>query len=351
VTTKFASLNAAQETTSNTSTAVGAGLLAVESPSGRVSGFLVVTGLSPTAAHVHLAARGTPGAVIVPMTAVAGSNVWVVPDSAAALTSDQIAAFEANNLYFNAHTAANPGGEIRGQLDKVGTARLAQLNAAQESASATSTALGAGILALDAASGRVAGFVVTTGVAATLAHVHQQARGTAGGVIVPMTGGSGVWVVPDTAAALTADQAAAFSSGNLYFNVHSAARPGGEIRGQLDKTGTVKLAALDAAQEGGASTSTAMGAGLLAVDAATGAVSGFAVTSGLSATAAHVHQAARGVQGPVIVPLSGGPSFWMVADAQAALAADQVTAFGAEGLYFNAHTPAHAAGEIRGQIR
>ena len=57
--------------------------------------------------------------------------------------------------------------------------------------------------------------------------------------------------------------------------------PGGEIRGQLDNGGTVRFAALDGAQETPAVTTTARGAGALSVDEASGAVSGFVVTSGL----------------------------------------------------------------------
>jgi hypothetical protein len=41
-----------------------------------------------------------------------------------------------------------------------------------------------------------------------------------------------VWNVPANAT-LTADQFKAFKQGNLYFNAHSTAFPGGEIRGQI----------------------------------------------------------------------------------------------------------------------
>jgi hypothetical protein len=280
------------------------------------------------------------------------TRIWVVPDTATALTADQRAAFTGGNLYFNAHTAVNAGGEIRGQLDREGTVRFATLSGAQETPSVTTAAFGAGALSVDESTGRVRGFIVTSGlVSPTAAHVHQAARGTPGGIIVPLTGGPEIWVVPDGAAPLTAPQIAAFLAGELYFNAHTAANANGEIRGQLDKVGEAKFASLNGAQETPAVPTAALGAGALAVNAATGEPSGFFVTTGLAnANAAHVHQAARGTPGGIIVPLTGGPNLWVVPDDAVDLTADQRTAFLADELYFNAHTPAYASGEIRGQL-
>lgn len=79
----------------------------------------------------------------------------------------------------------------------------------------------------------VSGSVTTTGVNATMAHIHVGAPGANGPVIVPLArGDGGTWTVP-AGAMLTEDQYASWRAGNLYVNVHSAAFPGGEIRGQL----------------------------------------------------------------------------------------------------------------------
>lgn len=303
-TVRFATLTGAQETPPVTTTAFGAGALSVDESTGRVRGFIVTSGLvSPTAAHVHLAARGTPGGIIVPLTG--GPDIWVVPDGATPLTAPQIAAFLAGELYFNAHTAANANGEIRGQLDKVGETKFASLNGAQETPAVSTSALGAGALTVDPLSGEPSGFFVTTGLAnANAAHVHHAVRGTPGGIIVPLTGGPDLWVVPDDATDLLPGQRAVFLADELYFNAHTTAYPDGEIRGQLDQGGTARLASLDGAQETPAVNTTAFGGALLAVDDTTGDVAGFLVTAGLvSPTAAHVHQAARGTPGGIIVPL------------------------------------------------
>jgi uncharacterized cupin superfamily protein len=351
---KFATMNSAQETTGSTSTAFGAGALIVDTTTGKVGGFIITHGLvAPTAAHVHQSTgRGVAGGIIVPLSG--GPDLWVVPDGATALTADQIAAFQAGNLYFNAHTTANPGGDIRGQIDKAGTATFASMNSAQETTGSTSTAFGAGALVVDVASGKVGGFITTSGlVSPTAAHVHlSTGRGVAGAIIVPLSGGPDLWVVPDAATALTADQITAFQAGNLYFNAHTTANPGGDIRGQIDKIGTAAFASMDSAQETTGSTSTAFGAGALEVDTTSGKVGGFIVTHGLVApTAAHVHQSTgRGVAGAIIVPLSGGPDLWVVPDAATALTADQIAAFQAGDLYYNAHTAANPGGDIRGEI-
>ncbi|HET9554564.1 MAG TPA: CHRD domain-containing protein [Anaeromyxobacteraceae bacterium] len=307
-TVRLATLDGAQETPAVTTTAFGASAIAVDGSTGAVRGFIITSGLTgATAAHIHDGARGAPGGVIVPLTG--GPDVWVVPDGQANLTPAQIADFQAGKLYVNVHTPAHGGGEIRGQLDKAGTIRLASLDGAQETPSpgVTTTAFGAGVVSVDEATGDVRGFVISSGVTGTLAHIHPGARGAAGSPLVGLTGGPSLWVVPDQQAALAAADVTAFTGGGLYANVHSAAHPGGEIRGQLSKSGTVRLASMDGAQETPAAiTTSAFGAGLVSVDDTSGEVAGFIVTGGLvDPTNAHIHQAARGAGGGVVTGLHG----------------------------------------------
>lgn len=350
VVVKFATLDGAQEVPAITTAGFGAGILRVDESNGQVSGFVITSGLvGATQAHVHQQARGTSGGVIVPMTG--GPDLWVVPDDAPALTADQIAAFRSDNLYFNVHTSANQGGEIRGQIDKTGTARFAALDGAQETPAVTTTALGGGVLAVDDATGEVSGFVMSSGLEGTQAHVHREARGTAGGILVPLAGGPNLWVVPDNATTLDGAARSAFSSDQLYYNVHTAANQGGEIRGQLDKTGAIRIAALNGAQETPPVTTAGFGAGPLAIDDATGEASGFVIAAGLpTANNAHVHNEARGTAGGIVVPMTGLPDLWIIPDNAAVVAADQRAAFTAGRLYYNVHTPANQGGEIRGQL-
>ena len=96
-----------------TSTAVGTANVTVH-PDHTVKVKVTVSGMEPTASHIHEGAAGTNGGVIVPLTKL-GDNEFVSGDGAK-LTDAQYAAFKAGNLYVNVHSAKHPGGEIRGQL-------------------------------------------------------------------------------------------------------------------------------------------------------------------------------------------------------------------------------------------
>lgn len=65
-----------------------------------------------TAAHIHMAARGKSGPIVVPLCAPCTSGVTGTATISPALLAD----FKKHLLYVNVHTAKNPDGEIRGQL-------------------------------------------------------------------------------------------------------------------------------------------------------------------------------------------------------------------------------------------
>ena len=79
-----------------------------------VIGNAAITGMSVTVAHIHEAAAGANGPIIVPLTKTA-DNVWSVP-SGTRLTDAQYESYKAGNLYFNVHSEAHRSGEIRGQI-------------------------------------------------------------------------------------------------------------------------------------------------------------------------------------------------------------------------------------------
>jgi CHRD domain len=106
-------LSGANEVPPVTTAATGTGTITIGMDTA-VSGTIMTTGVAGTAAHIHEAPAGKNGPVIVPMTK-SGDNSWTFAPGAK-LTDAQMASFKAGNLYINVHSAANPGGEIRGQL-------------------------------------------------------------------------------------------------------------------------------------------------------------------------------------------------------------------------------------------
>jgi hypothetical protein len=106
-------LNGGQEVPPVNTSATGAGTIAVLMDRS-VSGSVTTAGVAGTAAHIHLAAAGRNGPVIVPLNKT-GDNVWSVPPGIR-LNDALYEAFKLGNLYVNVHSANNPAGEIRGQI-------------------------------------------------------------------------------------------------------------------------------------------------------------------------------------------------------------------------------------------
>jgi hypothetical protein len=106
-------LTGANEVPAVTTTASGSGNVTIRDDRS-VSAKITVSGMNATAAHIHEAAMGANGPVIVPFNKTA-DNTFEAP-AGAKLTDAQYASYKAGKLYVNVHSAAHPGGEIRAQL-------------------------------------------------------------------------------------------------------------------------------------------------------------------------------------------------------------------------------------------
>jgi hypothetical protein len=80
---------------------------------GTITGSVTTKDVQGTMAHIHRAAKGANGPVIVPLDK--NGDVYSVP-AGRKLTAAQIEDLKAGRLYVNVHTARNKGGEVRAQL-------------------------------------------------------------------------------------------------------------------------------------------------------------------------------------------------------------------------------------------
>ncbi|HMN46114.1 MAG TPA: CHRD domain-containing protein [Povalibacter sp.] len=106
-------LSGQEETPPVTTAATGTATISVAADK-KVSGVVKTTGVDGTAAHIHAGGPGEKGPPVI--TLEKGENgAWKVPADAV-LNDEQYAAYQAGKLYINIHSAANKGGEIRGQI-------------------------------------------------------------------------------------------------------------------------------------------------------------------------------------------------------------------------------------------
>lgn len=106
-------LSGSEEVPAVTTSASGTGTITIKDDK-TVTGSVTTKGVVGTAAHIHLAPAGKNGPPVITLSKKS-ENEWTVPEGAK-LTDEQYAAYKAGNLYVNVHSAANKGGEIRGQL-------------------------------------------------------------------------------------------------------------------------------------------------------------------------------------------------------------------------------------------
>lgn len=110
---------------------------------------------------------------------------------------------------------------------------VATLNAASEVPPNPTAGTGTGTLSIDTSTRMMTARVTTTDVPGVDAHIHEGAVGVNGPILIPLVesaAGSGVW---NATGQLTEAQLTALRAGNLYFNVHTAVYPNGQIRGQI----------------------------------------------------------------------------------------------------------------------
>jgi hypothetical protein len=247
-------LDGAQEVPAVPTAATGEATVVISPDDSMIWYVVEYSGLSGdlAAAHIHTGAAGATGGVILPLAASASPMIGTLTaadfSASGAITTfaEAVAAIKAGETYVNLHTAANAGGEIRGQVVAKGDAHFATLAGSQEVPAVTTSAAGDAWAVISTDGSTITYYVAYGGLsgAAAAAHIHLGDVGANGGVLLPLVAGPSPMIGTLTAADLTptgsvtdfAGAVAAIEAGGTYVNVHTAANPGGEIRGQLAVT-------------------------------------------------------------------------------------------------------------------
>ncbi len=239
-------LSGAQEVPAVDSAARGRGKVYVDGAQGVVRFELDAGDLAEiTAAHVHTGLPGESGGVLVGLASASFTSpltvTTVVSELDPSVAVDLVDKLLGGSTYFNVHTVSNPGGELRGQIGVIQLAAV--LDGLSEVPPNDSTRTGTGMVVINGALEEVRATLSLSDYAdTTAAHIHGAPPGENGGVLFglasagftsPLSRTFGPGDV--TGGTLEAYEAAvdAIISGLTYFNVHTGAFPGGEVRGQI----------------------------------------------------------------------------------------------------------------------
>ncbi|HEB54114.1 MAG TPA: CHRD domain-containing protein, partial [bacterium] len=344
-----ARLDGAQEVPPSPSPGAGWAVIRRDPGTNVVHVFLRHDGLTgaATAAHLHLGSVGANGPVVFSLAA-GGGNTFVGNAVVGAAVGSALAA---GGTYLNVHTAGQPAGEIRGQVVAPKAVRfVGELAGGQEVPPVATAAAGEFTALLYQPENRLVYSLATSGLGAiTAAHLHRGPMGNNGPVVQALNGfdvASGSYC--GVSAPLAPVDVAALLAGDAYFNVHTAAHPGGELRGQLRLDEDRFAAALEGSQAVPPNGSPAVG-GARAVRNPDGTLTVTGAFSPLvgTVTAAHVHSAAPGISGPIVIGLAvTGNRFGVTFAPGPAQYAD----LQAGNWYVNVHSTAFPGGELRGQL-
>lgn len=188
---------------------------------------------------------------------------------------------------------------------------------------------------------------------AVMAHIHIGPPGVAGPIVFPFPDPLDIDATWD----LTLDEAIRLLAGGYYVNVHSPAFPAGEIRGQLlprQASADVEVVSfpLSGAQEVPPVATDDSGVCVATFDLAglpeQGDLDIYCTHDVANPVAAHIHNGAPGVAGPIVIPFDDPTSPIVAEDVFLNPALAEALREG--NLYVNVHTAANPNGHIRGQI-
>ncbi|MEP7321832.1 MAG: CHRD domain-containing protein, partial [Saprospiraceae bacterium] len=268
--------------------------------------------------HFHIGFPGQNGAIQIELKPTvldsAGTSIqYLAIDNTFTLTADQIATLKAGQYYANIHTNQYAGGEIRGQVTRIGNARFrVHYSGAYEATPVLTFATGGLSLLLEdsilSVYGSYSGLESNWNNGA--AHLHKGMAGQNGAIQINFksTPGadfrSGTFSGDSNTFKLTSTNLDDLFSRRLYANVHSVNNPGGEIRGQvIPECQYVLYSTMTGMQENKPVISTGKGNVLVEVNGTRMSVSGYAEKLSSRITASHFHKASAGLNAGVLTTL------------------------------------------------
>lgn len=316
---------------------------------------------TPGGAHIHWGSEGMSGGVILNLTPLIDGNRI---SGTLAVTPGLVDSLMSGMAYINLHTTMNPNGEIRGQIANLPVLGFdAILDKDQETTPVLGTNDPRGVAHFHLFNGLDSfHFLIHVSDLSgeiTGAHLHEGAAGTSGGVVLNLTPFIDDNVITGviTGADINEDFVNHILSGELYLNVHTTLNPNGELRGQVYRYLREGYPLeLDALQETEKVQSAARGIGFVSVDRDQSNFYIETQVTGLSGavTGAHIHTAARGMDGGVSFNLTD----WFMKTGTSDMAMGTMMLTDAQQkadlrngmMYLNVHTAMYPNGEIRGQI-
>ena len=366
-----------------TTQAQGSGSFSLSEDFSELRYVITYQGLSGTLSaggHFHIGRPGVAGPVVKNLAASGDpaaatiSGTWSLTDASQPLTQALVESLLTGKLYVNLHTAANPAGEIRGQVNLATALHFAaDMDGSQEPTPVTTDAEGTVVAVLNPQRTELEYYIVYQGLSGPLSaggHFHTGPAGVSGPVARNIASAAepasnaikDTWKDSDGSQPLTPGLVDSLIAGKIYANFHTAANPGGEIRGQMMLKGGIGFVSwLEGSNEPGGVTTDGKGVGSFVLSQDRSRLSYSLTYFGLggSLTAgAHFHTGEVGKTGPVAraIAASGEPAsatikgVWSSSDATQPLTEALAESLLAGRVYVNFHTAANPAGEIRDQV-
>ena len=353
-------LSGAGENPPVTTNAVGVSRLTLSNDLNTLSYTVAVSNITNViTAHIHFGSTAQNGPIVFPLGS-APTPTSPITGAVTLSTAKHLVDLLTNFNYVNVHTMDNPGGEIRGQIGGARTFQ-ANLSGANEVPVVTTAATGRSVLGLSADTTTLYYRLFVGNITnITAAHIHRGAVGQNGPIIFTLFGGVGNFgptnpISGTVTSTLTSAQIFDLIGNNYYINVHTTANPGGEIRGQVNafSPATSFEVPLSGANEVPPVTTNARGEANLTLTDLNILHYTVAVTNITNVTAAHIHKAPAGVNGPIIFTLFDGGGTFDPSNPLGdgvLLNAENLVDLLTDYYYINVHTTANPGGEIRGQI-